>query len=581
VGPHRYVTPGIVFKGELITTDLVEINLAIADPARQLVLRRLDNEETFVTQDPLGNPVDKRHPWNKVTLPKPQKRDFTDKYTWVVSPRIYDKRNDTYVACDTGGGPFARQWVTAKAGLVDIGYLKATGSSIQMVLPKTGGMPEMELEWTIPEKSNAIERDRARDLPPGLLGARRAAQPREGAGEIRAGRTKSWTTSRCPRGVSVGFHEAARGVLSHHMVIRDGKIANYQPYPPTPWNANPRDVLRHARPLRGRRPEHADLRGERAGELQGRGHHAGRPLVRPVPAVRRAHVHRGGTRAQGRAPADRPVLMRRRSGLRAAPRPRAGAHRRARGASGRAARRTRRGPHRRDRRAVRRRAAAVVEALEEPARRAGDPRTARRRRRGREPAAHPRPVPDRPRDAGQRGARGVRPYMESHGGDVELLGLADGVARLRLVGQLRTAARRRPPRSSSRSGRARQAAPDSAGLEVEGVRAPREDAARAAPTSGPLDGARPAPATWRPASCAASTLRGAELVVANVEGRCWPTAAPAPAAAPARATRRSGGEILTARAAGAPSTCRAPGARSAPSRLQLEPVPLLGARRRR
>jgi hydrogenase large subunit len=42
--------------------------------------------------------------------------------------------------------------------------------------------------------------------------------------------------------VSVGFHEAARGVISHHMVIRDGKIANYQPYPPTPWNASPRDA---------------------------------------------------------------------------------------------------------------------------------------------------------------------------------------------------------------------------------------------------------------------------------------------------------------------------------------------------
>ena len=26
------------------------------------------------------------------------------------------------------------------------------------------------------------------------------------------------------------------------MVIRDGKIANYHPYPPTPWNANPRDI---------------------------------------------------------------------------------------------------------------------------------------------------------------------------------------------------------------------------------------------------------------------------------------------------------------------------------------------------
>ena len=43
-------------------------------------------------------------------------------------------------------------------------------------------------------------------------------------------------------GIGCGFTEAVRGVLSHHMVIRDGKIANYHPYPPTPWNANPRDV---------------------------------------------------------------------------------------------------------------------------------------------------------------------------------------------------------------------------------------------------------------------------------------------------------------------------------------------------
>ena len=41
--------------------------------------------------------------------------------------------------------------------------------------------------------------------------------------------------------IGCGFHEAVRGVLSHHLVIRDRKIANYHPYPPTPWNASPRD----------------------------------------------------------------------------------------------------------------------------------------------------------------------------------------------------------------------------------------------------------------------------------------------------------------------------------------------------
>src|SRR3954462_6623788 len=61
--------------------------------------------------------------------------------------------------------------------------------------------------------------------------------------EIRAGHTKTWETFEVPdEGVGCGFTEAVRGVLSHHLVIRGGKIANYHPYPPTPWNANPRDV---------------------------------------------------------------------------------------------------------------------------------------------------------------------------------------------------------------------------------------------------------------------------------------------------------------------------------------------------
>ena len=220
--------------------------------------------------------MDQHHPWNKVTIPKPQKRDFADKYSWVVSPRIYDERTDTYVCCDTGGGPFARQWVTAKAGLVDFGYAKATGDSIQMVLPKTASMPEMELEWKVPEKSNAIERDRARTYHQAYSALIALHCLERAFEEVRAGRTKSWREFKVPEeAVSVGFHEAARGVLSHHMVIREGKIANYQPYPPTPWNASPRDVYGTPGPLRGRGAEHPDLRGERPGELQGRGHHAG------------------------------------------------------------------------------------------------------------------------------------------------------------------------------------------------------------------------------------------------------------------------------------------------------------------
>jgi hydrogenase large subunit len=241
-GCKRFVTPGLVIRGELITTDLVEINLAIRILLGSAYFDDWKDEQTFVTHDPLGNPVDKHHPWNKVTLPRPQKRDFAEKYSWVVSPRMYDKRTGEFVCCDTGGGPFARQWVTAKAGLVDLKYLKATGHSIQMVLPRTANHPEMELEWKVPQWSNAIERDSARayhEAYSALVGLYCLEKAFE---EVRAGRTKSAVNVEVPdEAVSVGFHEAARGVLSHHMVIRDGRIANYQPYPPTPWNASSRD----------------------------------------------------------------------------------------------------------------------------------------------------------------------------------------------------------------------------------------------------------------------------------------------------------------------------------------------------
>ncbi len=36
--------------------------------------------------------------------------------------------------------------------------------------------------------------------------------------------------------------EAPRGALGHWVVIRDGKIANYQAVVPSTWNAGPRDA---------------------------------------------------------------------------------------------------------------------------------------------------------------------------------------------------------------------------------------------------------------------------------------------------------------------------------------------------
>ena len=173
-GRAMYVTPGIVVDGKLVTTDLVEINLGIRillgssyydDWDR--TARRSSSTTRWATRSTSGIP------WNQTTIPKPQKRDFKGKYTWVMSPRWYDKRTKDHLALDTGGGPIARFWATALAGIVDIGYIKSTGQSVKIYLPKTA----MHARGRVRVEDPQVEqRHRARpgaDLLPGLRGRRR------------------------------------------------------------------------------------------------------------------------------------------------------------------------------------------------------------------------------------------------------------------------------------------------------------------------------------------------------------------------------------------------------------------------
>jgi hydrogenase large subunit len=242
-GRGMFVTPGVIVDGKLVTNSLLDINLGMRILLGSSYYDDWQNEEMFVKNDPLGNPIDKRHPWNQTTLPRPQKRDFNGNYTWVMSPRWFDKRTNDHLPLDTGGGPIARLWSTALSGLVDIGYIKATGNSVIINFPKGAMLPETTFEWKIPQWSNAIERDRARTYFQAYAAAAALFFCEKAMEELMQGNSKTWASFKVPEeAISCGFHEAVRGVLSHHVVIRDGKIANYHPYPPTCWNANPRDV---------------------------------------------------------------------------------------------------------------------------------------------------------------------------------------------------------------------------------------------------------------------------------------------------------------------------------------------------
>src|SRR4051794_24996562 len=135
-GNEMFVTPGIVVDDELVTTNLVDINLGIRILLGYSYYKDWEGSgEVFVPKDPLGNPVDKRHPWNQTTTPKPQKRELDGgNYSWVMSPRWF--HNGDNLALDTGGGALARLWATALAGKVNIPFVRATGSSVQITLPK-------------------------------------------------------------------------------------------------------------------------------------------------------------------------------------------------------------------------------------------------------------------------------------------------------------------------------------------------------------------------------------------------------------------------------------------------------------
>ncbi|HEY4305391.1 MAG TPA: nickel-dependent hydrogenase large subunit [Gemmatimonadaceae bacterium] len=241
-GRSMFVTPGVVVDGKLATNSLVDINVGMRILLGSSFYDDWTEEQRFVDKDPLGNPIDQRHPWNQTTLPKPQKRDFNGKYSWVMSPRWLDPRTGEQLALDTGGGALARMWSTALNGLVDLPTIKATGTSVKINLPKSVSLPETELEWKVPKWSNTIERDRARIYFVAYSAAAAVYFLEKAMTEIRAGRTKVFSDFSVPEeAIGCGFHEAVRGVLSHHLVIKDKKIANYHPYPPTPWNASPTD----------------------------------------------------------------------------------------------------------------------------------------------------------------------------------------------------------------------------------------------------------------------------------------------------------------------------------------------------
>jgi Fe-S cluster biogenesis protein NfuA/nitrite reductase/ring-hydroxylating ferredoxin subunit len=190
---------------------------------------------------------------------------------------------------------------------------------------------------------------------------------------------------------------------------------------------------------------------------------------------------------------------------------------------------------------------------------------------------HPVPLEQRVQDA----LDSVRPYMESHGGNVELLSLEQGVARIHLRGSCSDCSASSVTLELAIKQALEEMAPDLEGLEVEGLPAP---ATMELPVvmSGP--GGRESQPMWldvesvaslADGSLAAVSVAGSDLVVANVDGsllayrdRC------------AGCGARLHEGLLMAGTLSCPECARSfflprAGRSMDDDRLQLEPVPLL------
>ena len=235
-GTERLSTPGVIVDGELETTNLTEIDMGVEEFVDHSFYEDwTDDEEPRFAETPAGGPISPYHPWNKETRPKPEGTSWREKYTWGTSPRWDRKVMET--------GPHSRHWITAMAEEVDNPYIEPTGDGLNLHMPETE-LPEMTLRWDIPDRLNAAERMRAKAYHisycalvcyTGFVNALELLK--QGASDIHT--PFDVPSSGTQRGV--GFWEAGRGYLTHHVVIEDGVIDTYQILTPSTWMASPTD----------------------------------------------------------------------------------------------------------------------------------------------------------------------------------------------------------------------------------------------------------------------------------------------------------------------------------------------------
>ena len=167
------------------------------------------------------------HPYDGETVPEYTEFQDDGKYSWVKAPTFLGKRAQV--------GPLANVLCMAAAGH------EPTKRYLDMVVSTASSLAGMEIPLTA--LHSTIGRHAARAIRCAVMYESLQNQWQLLMDNIGSGDYETFNRPTFMKGeqLGFGFHEAPRGVLSHWVVIRDGKIANYQAVVPSTWNAGPRD----------------------------------------------------------------------------------------------------------------------------------------------------------------------------------------------------------------------------------------------------------------------------------------------------------------------------------------------------
>jgi len=168
-----------------------------------------------------------QHPWKGETQPHYTDFEEDGKYSWVKAPR-YDGRPMQV-------GPLAQ---------VLVGYAQGhplTKKWTDAALEKISAVGKRKV--TVNDLQSTMGRHVARAIRCAMLSELAQKHWEYLVTNISSGDTAVFNPPKFPDGEveGVGTHEAPRGTLSHWVVLRNGRLSNYQAVVPTTWNASPRD----------------------------------------------------------------------------------------------------------------------------------------------------------------------------------------------------------------------------------------------------------------------------------------------------------------------------------------------------